>query len=323
MSSAKDAPEGAPEDPELEELLRRVPSEPADPRRREEARRAFLAGAPSPGVAGEGASRARELDRMGRAMAPDEQDGFVAWLASVALAEPARPEAKRRARLAFLSQVAAVPRATRRERPPFRLAVLALAAAAILAVTFLLPEPARWSVRLDGPLALDEREFRPGDEVRLAAALEAPGTLATTGSGARLSLGDDALVLELLPGSELALPPLPELDGLAPVRFDLARGEAYVRTAREWAGNPILVRTPSADVTLSGTVVGVLVGDFGTCVCVAEGSVRVRGARAGGDELVPERTTLRVFAAAGAPNEVEPLGDSEHERPLLEFGAAR
>ena len=76
------SPEG-PEagDGELEELLRRVPAETPDPRRREAARRAFLAG-------GEG-SQERRAPRMERVMpsdpprfgepAPEASPAFEAW----------------------------------------------------------------------------------------------------------------------------------------------------------------------------------------------------------------------------------------------------
>jgi hypothetical protein len=63
--------------------------------------------------------------------------------------------------------VAAETRPSRRTRPVYRALVLVAAAAAILAVTFLLPEPERFRVDVSGvarflPLeSTDEREFRP------------------------------------------------------------------------------------------------------------------------------------------------------------------
>ncbi len=309
---------------ELEELLRRAAPEGGDPRRREEARRAFLAAGEIPAAA---ASHPPGLDRMNRVMVFDEHDGFVGWLAACAPAEPVQPEARQRARLAFLSAVASVPSALRRERRSFRALVLTLAAAAILAVTFLLPEPARWSVRLDGPLLFAGGTYAPGDEARLAAELERSGALEATGGRARFSLGGGELVVELLPGASLSFPTLPELDGISPLRFALTRGEAYVRTSSAYAGNPIVLQTPLLDVALEGTVVGVLVGDGGTCVCVAEGVVRVTSVHIDGSQEVGQHSTLRLFGADhGLTRELFPEDEgpeSEHTRALVEFGAGR
>lgn len=317
--------EREPADPELEALLRRVPPAPADPRRRAEARRAFLGLDPA---SNRDASRPAGPDRTGRVMQADEHDGFVAWLAARAPLESARPEARRRARLAFLSELAASPPVLRRQTRTFRRLVLSLAAAAILAVTFLLPKPERWSVRLDGPLTFDGRQYVPGEDARLAVDLEGSGTLESTGSGARFTLGEDQLALELLPGSSLAFPALPELDGLAPVRFELTRGEAYVRTSASYPGNPVLVVTPLVEVALAGTVVGVLVDEVGTCVCVAEGSVNVTSPRLPGRREVGPRATLQVCEDAASGVKLVPFpaddgAEAEHTRPLVEFGKGR
>ena len=308
-------------EPGFEEFLRGVPGEPLDPRRCEEARRAFLGHA----------SRAAGADRMRAVMGGDERfdehDGFVAWLAACPPALPGA-EFQRRARLAFLSAIASEATAAlplRRERRSVRAAVLALAAAAILAVTFLLPRPDRWEVRMQGPLRFAERDYAPGDGERLAADLERSGMLETAGSGVRFALGKE-LVVEVMSGSSLSFPPLPELDGLEPVAFELARGEAYVRTGGAYPGNPVIVRTAQADVVLNGTVVGVLVGEFGTCVCVAEGKVGVMSGQVpGGRQEVGGRTTMRVLGGAGGVEvEVFPEGDGdEHTKGLVEFGRGR
>src|SRR5262249_2565291 len=152
--------------------------------------------------------------------------------------EPARGEFRRRARAAFLSALAADPLV--RPRPPrsVRFAVLAFAAAAILAVTFLLPHPAGWNVPLSGPVALAGVEYVPGDEARLGAELEGSGEVETRTEPARFALGGQVEV-ELRPGAKLSFPPLPELDGASAIAFELSQGEAYLRTAATYPGNPI------------------------------------------------------------------------------------
>lgn len=308
---------------ELEEWLRRHPPEPCDPARRAQARRAFLsadqAGRSDP-------SRARGPARMGADMesgAHGEEAAFEAWLARAPLEAPSAA-ARRHARLAFLTEVAAAPLPLRTRRS-FRRMVWALAAAAILAVTFLLPEPERWRVQLDGRVVFDEGEYLPGDEARLAAAMERSGTLETGAARGRIELGD-ALVVDLLAGGSLSVPPLPVLDGVEPVEFDLGRGEAYLRTSPSYPGNPIVVRTDLADVTLHGTTVGVLVDAQGTCVCVADGTARVTSARlpAGFQDVGP-RLTLRLFHDMGVDPKTEPFPsedrgqDSAHTADLVAF----
>jgi ferric-dicitrate binding protein FerR (iron transport regulator) len=307
---------------ELEELLRRLPGEAPDPARRAGARRAFLAG-----NARSEPSRAPGPARTGGVMphgAPADDPAFEAWLAARAPLAPPAAAPRRRARLAFLTEVAAAPPPLRARRS-FRRAVWALAAAAILAVTFLLPEPERWRVLLDGRLVFDGTEYLPGDEARLAVALEHPGTLETSVARARFVLGD-ALTLELLPHAALGMPRLPVLDGVEPLELELARGEAYLRTGPTYPGNPIVVHAGLADVALHGTTVGVLVDDQGTCVCVAEGTARVTSTRlsAGFRDLGP-RLTLFLYSDPAIDPKIEafPAGDvgaeAAHTSDLVAF----
>lgn len=316
---------------ELEELLRRAAPEQPDPARRAEARRAFLAagrtGAGEPSRAGSSARMGSVMDKSsGEGLTGGSEEAFAAWLATVAPAVPPSPEVQRRVRLAFLSAVASAPPPLRAQRT-FRRVVWAAAAAAILVVTFLLPEPERWSVQLDGRLTFDGGEFLPGDEARLGAALERSGTIETALARAHLELGGD-LALELLTDSALVVPPLTELDGVAPLEFELARGEAYVRTGPAYPGNPIIVRTALANVSLHGTTVGVLVDELGTCVCVADGTARVSSARlATGSQDVGPRHSLRVFTDPGMGPKLEAFpaqeeAEAAHTADLVAFQRA-
>jgi ferric-dicitrate binding protein FerR (iron transport regulator) len=267
------------------------------------------------GVMGTG-THGEELEGLG------ELDGFVAWLAARAPAVPPSAETRRRVRLAFLSAVASTAPPLRARRT-FRRLVWALAAAAILAVTFFLPAPERWSVQLDGRLSLDGIEYLPGEEARLAAALERSGTIETALGRGHFELGGQ-LAVELQTGSALVFPALTELDGIAPLEFELTRGETYVRTGPTYPGNPIVVHTPLADVALHGTTVGVLVDERGACVCVADGTARVTSSRlATGSQDVGPRTTLRVFfdPDMGPKIEAFPQGgvDAAHSADLVEF----
>lgn len=326
---------GEPEraDRELEALLRRIEAERPSESAREEARRAFL-GAARPGESQAAASLRREnvMPPAAERALPDDRDGgedaFAAWIGARSAGRASRPEARRRARLAFLSALAAAPSVAPRSRR-YRSLVILAAAAAIVLVTLLVPEPDRWRVRLDGGLALDEADFALGDEDRLAAELERSGWVETRGGRARFSLGR-VLELELLPGSSLHFPGLPELDGLSSLDFELARGEVYLRTLGSYPGNPIRVRADGLDVALDGTSVGVLVDELGTCVCVAEGSVRLTSPQlAAGSEDVPAPRTVRVFRSASMGPKSEPFPSdttspgARHVQDLLEFHRSR
>lgn len=310
------ADSGAPEERELAEFLQRLPREPVDPLRREEARAAFLAA---------GASRASGAARREPTMlSPHDEEAFARWLVRVAPPEPARAERRARARAAYLSgvaQTAPEPRAPSWRR---RWLGLALAAAGLL-LTFLLPEPTRWKVELFAPVSFEGESFPRADGQRLAVQLEGAGTLVTAGGPARLVLGD-ALELELRADAELFVPSLPELDGLSQLRFELRSGECYLRTRPGWRGNPLVVATELGDVRAHGTAFGVLLGAGGLCVCVAEGTVEVDNGL--GPELVHARhlaefagradpaPTRRAFPST--PN--DPL--EAHTQPLVGFAEA-
>jgi hypothetical protein len=268
MSAAREP--GPPDERELEELLARLAAEPVDPARREQARAAFLE------AAGVARSRVRDPLRSPEIMDASSEQAFAAWLAHVAPAEPARAERRARARAAFFSGLAVLAPAPRPVPRRLRVVALLLAAAGILLVTFILPETPRWRVELFGPVAFEDEEFRLLDEGRLGSEIERPGRLVTRGTPARFLLGD-ALELELRADSELLLPGLPELDGGAPILFELLQGEVFVRTREHWRGNPLVVRTAFGDVRDLGTTFGVLVAAGCMCVCVAEGTVEIDG----------------------------------------------
>jgi len=307
--------EDSPEQRELEELLRRVPREAVDPEARARARALFLAA----GRAAE-ASQGEGPVRSGTVMDGASEQAFELWLARVLVPEGVQPEVRARARAAFLSGLAerggARPPAPRR----LRFFALALAAAGVLAVTFLLPEAPRWRVELLTPVAFEEEEFGLQDEGRLASSLERSGRIVTREAPTRLALSD-ALELELRAGTTVFVPVLPELDGGTPIVFELEAGECLLRTRAGWRGNPLFVRTPFGDVRATGTTFGVLVTPECMCVCVAEGTVEVDGG--GRIERVEARTSLLVSRQgdpARTPFSSDPTSpERDHLEPLQAF----
>ncbi|HEX6885727.1 MAG TPA: hypothetical protein VF530_20305 [Planctomycetota bacterium] len=313
--------EREPAEKDLEDLLARLdPPRPA-PAARAEARRAFLTGR----EASRPAPAPRTPEVMSDARGPEtwsegEPEAFAAWLAALAAPSTPGPAARQRARLAFLSAVASATPAPPRSRT-FRAGVWLAAAAAIVLVTLFLPAPDRWRVRLDGVVVLEGEDFGPGHEDRLGVELEHSGWLETRAGRTRLVLGE-VLELELLPGTSLHVPPLVELDGMAPLDFELARGEAFVRTRGAYPGNPIRIRTGLAEVLLTGTTVGVLADEAGTCVCVADGRATVTSGR--GIEELAAQGSLRLFHDASMMPKLEPFPPADapgaaHVAELLAF----
>ncbi len=265
-------------DPALEELLRRLPPPAPGAPFRARARRAFLAGA---------GSRADEGVRTPEPMQQD-LEAFERWLAAQPLAAPPRPEFRARLRQRFLSGAWAPPadeaapgeapaRAPARVSRRRRLLAWTLAAAAIAAVTLYLPEPARWDVRVagSGPVRLAARDYLPDELRRLAVGLEGAGTLESLANEVTLVLGDGRVELRLLPGSTLALPRLPDVEAGDRLEVELLSGEVYAKTGAGFPGQLLGVRTRHAEVGPLGTVFGILIGESGTCVCVARGEVGI------------------------------------------------
>lgn len=270
-------PSGGPES-QFEAFLRSVPPETPDPVARELARASFL----------EHASRPEDPSRMGHSMESREPRGarptdadLERWLRERAPLAAPRPEVRERARRRFLTEALTGPEAlpaAAGDHPDAsgwrKWGVLALAAAAVVAVTLILPEPLRWKARMDGPVRFAGTTYGAGDAGRLGADLEQAGLIESAEEEVLLVLGG-ALELSVRPRTRLQLPPLPQLDGLTPVDLDLEQGEVYVRTREAYPGNPIQVTTPEGRVEVLGTTLGVMAESDGTCVCVAEGKVTV------------------------------------------------
>jgi ferric-dicitrate binding protein FerR (iron transport regulator) len=232
-----------------------------------------------------------------------------AWIARTPLAPPARAAFRAELRGGFVGGRLHAPLA---ERPAggrwLRRAALAAAAAGILAVTFLLPDPPRWEIELAGPVRVAGEEFRPGEENRIEVELEVGAELESLGSPVWLRDGA-GLELELRPGSRLLVPALPE-PGPIPIELALERGELLLRTDPDLARSPLRVATPLAEVVPVGTVFGVLVDGEGACVCVARGRVEVTSVfLPGGAAPVEEGWSLRFRGEPGTAPLEQPFPD--------------
>ena len=313
MSAASTSGAGAlPEDPGLEASIRRTSRPEARPAFREGLREAFLAGR-----SGESSSRGLE----GRRTDQEVSQELERTLARTALAPPAREGFRADLRRRFVTgDFVAKPVATPAGRL-LRLVVPLAAAAAILAVAFLLPDGPRWGVRIEGegPVQVAGVRLDASDRARIEVELSLGAELRTGDNTVWMTL-EDALVLEVRPQTSLTVAALPDREAGAPYRFELERGETFLRTLDGFGGRELLVDTPQAEVRVMGTALGVLANDEGTCVCVAAGDVIVT-VPDGGHQALAARQTYFVFdEPARAPMLVE--FDSAHQAhtdPLRAF----
>ncbi len=280
-------------DRELERLLRSLPHPTARPAFRSGLRQRFLeGGATAPGTESRAETTVRKPLVMPKAFEP--------WLREIRITPPAGETFRDKLRRLFLASEPAARAQTGEQgrRSRLRLVLIPLlAAAAILAVTFLLPQDPRWKISgLRGePVEVTGTRLEERDLERLTAELTRGAVLRTQASWLDLTL-EDALDLQVLPNTEIEFAALPDLDGSTPLRFSLRTGEVFLRTRAGYPGNPLRVETGEVEVGASGTIFGVLVDDRGTCVCVVEGEVVVKGALGDPPEKrVASETSYLVF----------------------------
>jgi hypothetical protein len=136
--------------------------------------------------------------------------------------------------------------------------------------------------------------------------------------GARLAVEDPIdvtiacdrhLLLQLTPGTEIVLPANPRRWFGRDLRTEIVHGMLFITTGERFRGATLTVATPEATVEVLGTTLAVILESYGTCVCVAQGSVRV-GTDEDSIETVPEGKR-KVFYKDGSPPSLEEISPSE------------
>ncbi len=253
---------------ELEQLLAQGQAPLARPAFRGELRERFIAG---------------ELEAL-----TGEDVGLEPEPALVALLERSAPQAdpafKRGLRDAFLEGalppvLPSPPRSARSMSWRFRLigAALATAAGLLLWTTLVRPTPSPWRVQPAGFVAaevtVDAQSLAGLSAQEVGRRLVGARHLATGNAPLRVEWGR-VLLLELGPNSAV------ELSGLELSRTDLAlaseRGSLRLATGPDFPGRQLELRTPDVEVAVVGTVFGIDIEAYGTCVCCAEGEVLTR-----------------------------------------------
>ncbi len=193
---------------------------------------------------------------------------------------------------------------------------LPLAAGVLLAAGLVADRGPDWQVigaHGDGRVLVGEASFGAGDVPALAAALRRGGRIRTQGS----------LTLELAASGVAAASFGPDCDvrlSAPPGRFlgrrltcDLAGGDAYFTTGRDFRGAALEVTTPDVRARALGTSFAVLRHASGSCVCVMEGRVRVATIGDPAGEAVEVPQGMRRVVGTDRSGETLPiLDDSVH-----------
>lgn len=330
-SGSSREPDPPASDPRLEALLRRSPLPPARGAFRDALRARFLEGDLEQRV--KTASRAPDPDRTSRHTVADLERS----LAALPLAPPARGEFRDELRRVFVSGAVAGPDLDGLEeaRPAGRLVRLLVplaAAAAIVLITVLqftgtggLLRSREWQASLvgRGPVKVLGVDLGQYDEDQIGVELTRGGRLESNADIVELLL-DGELVVQVQPETSLMIGRLPDPGSGEKLVIEIESGEAYLKTLEHGIDYPIHFVTKQAYVQVTGTVLGVLVDENGTCVCVAEGVVEVVD-RTLSDEptiTVERQFSHRIFPAASMQAKHVPFGmEPKHTDPLTEFAA--
>ncbi len=200
-----------------------------------------------------------------------------------------------------------------KRRRPLAVA-LALAASIALALggfAWLANRGGSWTIAATsgvGVVEVDGRAIDLADAAGLASAL-APGVRVSTGARAELELElEGSLTLVVTPETTLRLPAAPGRWFGRNVTAALERGEIRGHTGRRFDGAHLRIDLAGGSVEVTGTTFAVLANAEGSCVCVLDGTVRMRE-RDGTFVVAPGRR--RVIPPGESAGRDEPIRPAE------------
>lgn len=206
------------------------------------------------------------------------------------------------------------------------LAVVAAAAMIAIVVEFLNRGPA-WIVSSasgDGVVQIDGESI-PITNLDALRARVRPGVEIQVPAGGEIGIfSAGGLAIQLTAGTEITVPPPPARWISRHVQLYARAGELRITTGPRFPGARLLVRSPDAEVDVTGTTLAVILNPIGTCVCVFDGTVRF--GPLGGDRTPVPAGTRRQMFRDGSPPLDEPIRDMERmklgmfrdaSRPLL------
>jgi ferric-dicitrate binding protein FerR (iron transport regulator) len=127
----------------------------------------------------------------------------------------------------------------------------------------------------EGTALVNGRALPLGDRAALAHALQGGARLRLPEGVSLTIAAPGRLAVEVTPGTEarLGAPPARWLGRIASAEVE--SGELRITTGERFPGSHLMVKTPEANVVVTGTTLAVIREPRGTCVCVMEGRVHV------------------------------------------------
>jgi len=190
------------------------------------------------------------------------------------------------------------------------------AAAALLVMTVLgVNRGPAWQVKGAsgvGIVVVGNRPIPLNHAEELSSALR-PGVRIQVPPGAELEvMAKGQIAIVMMSGTEAVLPQTPGRWFGREVAAELSQGQLRITTGPGFRGARLALRTPEADVAVTGTTLAVICEPHGTCVCVLEGRVDV-GPRGGEMAAVDEGRRRFVFNDGREP-EVDEMRPIEREK---------
>jgi hypothetical protein len=222
----------------------------------------------------------------------------------------ASPEFRNRLKEEFVSgRIPPEIRPAPRARRTALLTVGVLAAAAVIIIGIFLGNQAPdW--RLEGPMPstlVVNGEEMPVDDVRKVNDMLEPGnSIACEDTMGATIVSPGHLYVQLTTSSEVMLPETPRRWFGRTIEAEVMRGEVRFVTGESFGGAKLMVETPEVVIEVLGTTIAVILEDFGTCVCVLDGSVKM-GPRDGPMDVVEEGRRRTIFNDGRPPFEEDIL----------------
>jgi ferric-dicitrate binding protein FerR (iron transport regulator) len=127
----------------------------------------------------------------------------------------------------------------------------------------------------EGTALVNGRALPLGDRAALAHAMQGGARLRLPEGVSLTIAAPGRLAVEVTPGTEarLGAPPARWLGRIASAEVE--SGELRITTGERFPGSHLMVKTPEANVVVTGTTLAVIRELQGTCVCVMDGMVHV------------------------------------------------
>ena len=176
-------------------------------------------------------------------------------------------------------------------------------------------------------IEVDGVRFDTADLESLGTRLAMADTVSFGDSEVELAL-DEGVHVSILPGTVLERMPFQTRQSGEPLELHLTDGEVFLRTTKGTGPHDIRIHTAHAEVRVLGTTLGVMCHDEVTCVCVADGMVKVLLGEDPVPRMVMAKNSLRLVAGQEervphfGPNEVEPAMQAHFEelQAYFKFG---